>query len=80
MSNLGEKLLRLWLREEVERNLRWSAGFGGGGGSGRHRKGTDVPPGAGVLGSELGSSDGETTVGNEEKEERPECIKGRVPV
>ena len=37
------ELLRIIIKEEVERNLRWSSGFFGGVGS-RSRKGTEIPP------------------------------------
>lgn len=42
--------LKVFIREEVERNLRWSAGFFGGGNISKGRKGTIVPPPG--LGSE----------------------------
>lgn len=39
---LGE--LRTWIREEVERNMRWSAGFFVGGGISGSDKGIVPPP------------------------------------
>lgn len=38
------QLLRYLIREEVEKNLRWSAGYFSIGGAGRPRKGTEFPP------------------------------------
>jgi hypothetical protein len=39
-----QKLLRQFIKEEVERNMRWMAGFFGGGNIGKSRKGNIVPP------------------------------------
>jgi hypothetical protein len=38
------KVLKQFIQEEVERNMRWTAGIFGGGNIGKSRKGTVVPP------------------------------------
>jgi hypothetical protein len=38
------KVLKQFIKEEVERNMRWTAGIFGGGNIGKSRKGTVVPP------------------------------------
>jgi hypothetical protein len=63
------KELRKMIREEVERNMRWSAGFFGGGIDGAGHKGDPLlPTGTNPLPG-LGSEDEEETYGKEEQEE-----------
>jgi hypothetical protein len=65
-------LLKDFIKEEVERNLRWSAGFYGGGNIGKGRKGSIVPPPG--LGSEKEQTDEKNgkkeQQDDEEREER----------
>ena len=63
MTPVLEELLRLIVAEEVERNLRWSAGFFGGEGIGSVRKGAVVPP----MG--LGGNGQDIEHGKEEQEQ-----------
>ena len=60
------KELRAIIREEVERNMRWSAGFFSIGGAGHPRKGTEFPPQG--LGDE--EPQGEQEKEHEEEEEK----------
>lgn len=55
--------LRQIIREEVERNMRWSAGFFTGGGISKGRKGTVTPPPG------LGSEEENKDYGEEQQEE-----------
>lgn len=52
-----QTLLRQFIREEVERNMRWMAGFFGGLNIGKPRKGNILPP----PGLGLDSEDNEET-------------------
>lgn len=61
-------LLKLLVREEVERNLRWSAGYFSIGGAGHPRKGMEFPPQG--LGDEEGIEEKEKEHGKEQEEEQ----------
>ena len=60
--------LKKIIREEVERNMRWSAGFFMGGNIGKGRKGTIVPP----PGLGAGADDEEQEYYGKEEQEEPQ--------
>lgn len=66
--------LRALIREEVERNMRWSAGFCGVGGigAGSPRKGTEFPP------QGLGDEGEDKTENEYEEEQEPSQFAARV--
>lgn len=66
--------LRKLIREEVERNMRWSAGmFGGGLSKGTGKGVIEPPPG---LGNETNSEEFDSLeYGKEEQEESPTAVR-----
>jgi hypothetical protein len=66
------EILKRFIREEVERNLRWSAGFFGGGNIGKSQKGTVVSP---LGGEEQNLEDLEKIHAKEKQKNRVSKIK-----
>lgn len=70
-----QKLKQL-IRDQVERNLRWSAGFFTGGGISRPRKGVVQPPPD--LGSSQEDTDTETTIDQKNDKQEKTQLAVRV--